>query len=117
MNAADRLRDSSGWRVACAGSAFIKLKGKRLRLVRTLSVVYLVCYLGLAMLCGFARQLAGLKVLGPLNLGYALIFGNYVVAWVLALVYVIAGRRHDVLAGTAIGEHAASRSDVTGSLP
>jgi len=99
--------DVSAWRVACAGTAFTALKLERFRLVRVLLVVYLASYLGLAVLCGFARQLAGMKVLGPLNLGYALIISDYVLAWLLALVYLrSSGRRHDVLASAAIREYA-----------
>jgi uncharacterized membrane protein (DUF485 family) len=75
---ANQAPDVSAWRVACAGTAFTALKLERLRFVRVLLVVYLASYLGLAVLCGFAalrlrgfaRQLAGVKVLGPLNLGY-----------------------------------------------
>ena len=38
-------------------------------------------------------------MLGPLNLGYTPILGNYVLAWVLALIYVRASSaRHDGLA-------------------
>ena len=77
--------------------------------------VYLVCYLGLAILCGFARGLMGVKVIGPLNLGYTLIIANYAVAWGLAVIYVrVSGRRHDALAAAAIAEHGAARHGVGG---
>ena len=110
----DQAPGAPAWRDACAGPAFITLKFERFRLVRVLLIVYLVSYLGLALLCGFARQLTGVKVFGPLNLGYAVIIGNYVVAWILAPVYLrSSGRRHDVLASAAIREHAASPSGAT----
>jgi uncharacterized membrane protein (DUF485 family) len=71
-------------------------------------IAYLASYLGLAAFCGFARSLAGLKVLGPMNLGYMLIVGDYVLAWVLALVYLrSASRRHDALGRAAIAEFVA----------
>jgi len=113
---ANQAPDVSAWRVACAGTAFTALKLERFRLVRVLLVVYLASYLGLAVLCGFARQLAGVMVLGPLNLGYALIISDYVLAWVLALVYLrSSGRRHDALASAAIREYAAVA--LAGGLP
>jgi uncharacterized membrane protein (DUF485 family) len=38
------------------------------------------------------------KVLGPVNLGFALIALNYLVAWVLAVIYArVANRVHDPL--------------------
>lgn len=95
------------WRGACTGPAFVRLKLERIRLVRVLMLAYLAAYLGLAVFCGFARNLAGIKVLGPLNLGYALILGNCLLAWVLALIYLRhAGRRYDTLAARAIKEGA-----------
>jgi uncharacterized membrane protein (DUF485 family) len=39
-----------------------------------------------------------MKVLGPVNLGFALIALNYLVAWVLAVIYArVATRVHDPL--------------------
>ena len=59
-------------------------------------------------------ETGGDSVSMSLNLGYAVIIGNYVVAWILALVYLrSSGRRHDVLASAAIREHAASPSGAT----
>jgi uncharacterized membrane protein (DUF485 family) len=109
MNA-DWANDPSGWQRACAGTAFVTLKTERASLVKVLLVIYLVCYLGLAVLCGFARDLMGIRVLGPLNLGYTLILGNYLMAWVLGLIYLRqANGRLDSLAAAAIAEHTASR--------
>jgi uncharacterized membrane protein (DUF485 family) len=117
MNA-DRVGDLLAWRRACSGPAFVALKVGRFRLVRALLIIYLASYLGLALLCGFARQLTGVIVLGPLNLGYTLIIGNYMVAWVLALVYLgKSGRRYDVLAAAAIEEHVTSLPGATVLTP
>ena len=107
-------KDTSAWTRACAGAAFVELKSQRFRLVRALTAIYLICYLGLAVLCGFFRDAMGIKVLGPMNLGYALILGNYVVAWILALIYLRrSGNWHDVLAAAAIEEHNAGLMPVT----
>ena len=96
------------WAGACSGAAFVTLRSQRVRLVRVLTAIYLVCYLGLAVLCGFFRGAAGSKILGPLNLGYLLILGNYALAWTLALVYLRrSGKRHDVLAAAALEDHSA----------
>lgn len=42
--------------------------------------VYVTAYLGLSILCGFAKPILGTKVLGPVNLGFVLIALNYLVA-------------------------------------
>ncbi len=94
---------------SCASSSFLALKTERFRLVRLLLAIYLLSYLGLSLLCGFGRAFAGTKVFGSLNLGYALVFGNYALAWVLAIVYLRrANDRHDALASAAIDEHLVS---------
>ncbi len=61
-------------------------------------VIYVVGYMGLSVLAGFGRGILGTKVLGAVNLGFVLIAGNYVMSWVLAIVYArISVNRHDPL--------------------
>jgi uncharacterized membrane protein (DUF485 family) len=81
------------------GSADVAaLVATKLRCVAPMIAVYLTVYLGLSILCGFAKPLLAMKVLGPVNLGFALIALNYLVAWVLAVIYArVANRVHDPL--------------------
>ncbi|HEY1431750.1 MAG TPA: DUF485 domain-containing protein [Stellaceae bacterium] len=81
------------------GSAGVAaLVATKLRCVAPMIAVYLTVYLGLSILCGFAKPLLAMKVLGPVNLGFALIALNYLVAWVLAVIYArVATRVHDPL--------------------
>ena len=61
-------------------------------------VIYVVGYLGLSVLAGFGRGILGTKVVGAVNLGFVLIAGNYVMSWVLAVVYArVSANRHDPL--------------------
>ena len=56
------------------GSADVAaLVATKLRCVAPMIAVYLTAYLGLSILCGFAKSLLATKVLGPVNLGFALI--------------------------------------------
>jgi uncharacterized membrane protein (DUF485 family) len=74
------------------------LVATKLRCIAPMIAVYVTAYLGLAILSGFAKPLLGMKVLGPVNLGFALIALNYLVAWVLAVIYArVANRVHDPL--------------------
>ena len=81
------------------GSADVAaLVATKLRCIAPMIAVYLTVYLGLSILCGFAKPLLATKVLGPVNLGFALIALNYLVAWVLAVIYArVANRVHDPL--------------------
>jgi len=61
-------------------------------------IIYVVGYMGLSVLAGFGRGILGIKVLGPVNLGFALIAGNYVMSWALAVIYArISANSHDAL--------------------
>jgi uncharacterized membrane protein (DUF485 family) len=52
-----------------------------------------------------------------MNLGYTLIAGDYVLAWVLALVYLrSSSRRQDALARAAIAEYAAVSASGSSAL-
>ena len=52
------------------------------------TIIYLVSYIGLTVLAGFAKGFLALKVVGAVNIGFILIAGNYVLAWLLAIIYV-----------------------------
>jgi uncharacterized membrane protein (DUF485 family) len=69
------------------------LVATKLCCITPMIAVYLTAYLGLSILSGFAKPL-----LGPVNLGFALIALNYLVAGVLAVIYArVANRVHDPL--------------------
>lgn len=67
--------------------------------------VYVISFIGLNLLAGFAKDVIGTHVFGPVNLGYALIAFNYLLSWVLALVYVrIAREKFDPLIAKAASD-------------
>src|SRR5271168_613820 len=64
------------------------LVAKKFRFIGMLTVIYMISFVGLTVLAGFARPFMATKVLGPINAGFLLIAANYGLAWVMALVYV-----------------------------
>jgi uncharacterized membrane protein (DUF485 family) len=64
------------------------LVAKKLRFIGLLTAISLTSFVGLTVLAGFARPFMATKALGPINIGFVLIAANYLIAWVLALVYV-----------------------------
>jgi uncharacterized membrane protein (DUF485 family) len=67
-----------------------------------MTIIFMVGYIGLTVLAGFAKNLMGTKVIGSVNLGFVLIAFNYLLSWVLAIVYGrIAAGRFDPLAARA----------------
>jgi uncharacterized membrane protein (DUF485 family) len=51
-------------------------------------IIYMVGYIGLTTLAGFAKGFLALKVAGALNLGFFLIACNYALSLIIALAYV-----------------------------
>jgi uncharacterized membrane protein (DUF485 family) len=83
------------------------LVGKKSRFIAVMTLLYMVSYVGLTVLAGFARDLLSAPAVGPVNLGFVLIAANYVIAWVLALVYVrVANRHFDPLVASIVARHA-----------
>jgi len=77
-----------------------------------MTIIYFVSYIGLTALAGFAKGFLALKVIGAVNLGFMLIAGNYVLAWLLAIIYVhVANTKFDPVAERALP--AANRPEVS----
>jgi uncharacterized membrane protein (DUF485 family) len=104
-----QLRNDMGGRMArneagleAAQAAVQSLIAAKLRFLVPMTIIFMVGYIGLTVIAGFAKGLMGVKIVGPLNLGFALIEFNYALSWVLALVYErIANRIFDPRASRA----------------
>ena len=64
-----------------------QLIAEKLKYLVPMTIIFMVGYIGLTVLAGFAKGLMGIKVIGSVNLGFVLIALNYVLSWVLAIVY------------------------------
>jgi uncharacterized membrane protein (DUF485 family) len=70
-----------------------------------MTIIFMVSYIGLTILAGFAKGLLGTKIIGSVNLGFVLIALNYLLSWVLAIAYGrIAADKFDPLAAKAAME-------------
>jgi uncharacterized membrane protein (DUF485 family) len=86
------------WIEGVESAEFKTLIDAKQRSIMPMIVIYMVGYMGLSILAGFGRGILGTKVLGAVNLGFVLIAGNYIMSWVLAVVYArISANRHDPL--------------------
>jgi uncharacterized membrane protein (DUF485 family) len=94
------------WTSLEAAHASVKqLIAEKLKYLVPMTVIFMVGYIGLTVLAGFAKGLMGIKVVGSVNLGFVLIALNYVLSWVLAIVYGrVASNVFDPLAATAAAE-------------
>jgi len=85
------------------------LIARKLQYLVPMTVIFVVSYIGLTVLAGFAKDLMGTRVIGSVNLGFVLIAFNYLLSWTLAIVYGrIAADKFDPLATKAAAEISAS---------
>jgi uncharacterized membrane protein (DUF485 family) len=102
---ADAIKSSGGadiapgaWAEGVQSAEFKTLIDTKRRSIVPMIIIYVTGYMGLSVLAGFGRGILGIKVLGPVNLGFVLIAGNYVMSWALAVVYArISANDHDPL--------------------
>jgi uncharacterized membrane protein (DUF485 family) len=89
-----------------AAHALVKqLIAEKLRYLVPMTIIFMVGYIGLTALAGFARDVIGTRVIGSVNLGFVLIALNYLLSWGLAIVYGrIAAGKFDPLATRAAME-------------
>jgi uncharacterized membrane protein (DUF485 family) len=100
---------SDAWIEGVESPEFKTLIDAKQRSIVPMIVIYVVGYLGLSVLAGFGRGILGTKVLGAVNLGFVLIAGNYVMSWVLAVLYArVSANRHDPLVKVVVDKAQAS---------
>ena len=86
------------WRKGVESADFKALLDARKRFIIPMLIIFVIGFVGLSLLLSFARPLMGMKILGPLNLGFVLIIANYVMAWAIAIIYArVSERDHDPL--------------------
>ena len=99
------------WIAGLQSAEFKTLIDAKRRSIVPMIVIFVAGYMGLSVLAGFGRGILGIKVLGPVNLGFALIAANYVMAWVLAAVYArISANNHDPLVKIVVDKACARKS-------
>ena len=98
-------------RLEAAQASVRSLVAMKLRYLVPMTIIFMVGYIGVTVLAGFAKGLMATKVIGSVNVGFTLIALNYVLSWILALVYErVANNAFDPLASRAAAD--ASRKEL-----
>ena len=81
-----------------------QLIAEKLKYLVPMTIIFMVGYIGLTVLAGFAPNVMGTKLIGSVNLGFVLIAFNYLLSWGLAIVdgRVAAGKFDPLAARAAI---------------
>ena len=92
----------NGTSLGAAHASVKQLIAEKLKYLVPMTIIFMVGYIGLTVLAGFAKDLMGSKIIGSFNVGFLLIAFNYLLSWVLAIVYGrIAAGKFDRLATRA----------------
>jgi uncharacterized membrane protein (DUF485 family) len=92
----------NGTSLEAAHASVRALIAEKIKYLVPMTALFMVGYIGLTVLAGFAKSFIGTKIVGAVNLGFVLIALNYVIAWALAIAYGrIARDRFDPLAAQA----------------
>ncbi len=93
------------WAEAARPPSFRDLVSAKVRFLVPMIALYLGLYLGMTLLGGLAPDFMARGVIGPVNAGYLMIFATYLMAWIVALVYVrVANRSFDPKADRAVSD-------------
>ena len=99
---ADEDRDVVDWHRLAATAEFKSLLKAKARFVVPATIVFIVYYFSLPLLVGYAPQLMARKVLGVINVAYLFALSQFLMAWIIAWLYVRAAARFDQMARDVI---------------
>ena len=103
-----RVRDMSpsetDWDLVAANEEFKDLMAAKARFIVPATLFFIVYYFTMLILVGYAPELMETPVLGPVNIAYLFALSQFVMAWVIAGLYVRAANRFDRMAKNVL-EH------------
>ncbi|MET0622941.1 MAG: DUF485 domain-containing protein [Pyrinomonadaceae bacterium] len=85
---ADEDLDVADWDSVAAQEEFKGLLASKRRFIVPATVFFVVYYFALPLLVGYAPGLMSRRVFGPLNLAYLFALSQFLMAWVVAALYV-----------------------------
>ena len=77
----------NGTSLGDAHASVKELIAEKVQYLVPMTIIFMVSYIGLTVFAGFAKDLMGTKIVGSVNLGFTLIGLNYLLSWVLAIIY------------------------------
>jgi uncharacterized membrane protein (DUF485 family) len=84
----ERLDDASRWEGLEETSEFRQLMAARWRFVIPATIFFLAYYFALPILNGVAPDLMRTRVIGSVNIAYLFALSEFIMAWVLAWLYI-----------------------------
>lgn len=88
----------ANWDALAGSPQFAALLRQKRRFIVPATVFFLVYYFSLPVLVGYFPELMKRRVIGAVNIAYIFALSQFVMAWVLAWIYVRAAVRFDAMA-------------------
>jgi uncharacterized membrane protein (DUF485 family) len=95
---ADEDIDVADWERVAALEEFKALLAAKAKFIVPATIFFIVYYFALPALVGYAPRLMATKVAGVVNVAYLFALSQFLVAWVVAALYVRAANRFDAMA-------------------
>jgi uncharacterized membrane protein (DUF485 family) len=95
---ADEDIDVADWERVAALAEFKALLAAKAKFIVPATIFFIVYYFALPALVGYAPRLMAVKVAGVINVAYLFALSQFVVAWIVAALYVRAAGRFDAMA-------------------
>ena len=93
------------WSEIEAKPAFQSLLARKAKFIITATVFFLVYYLALPVLVGYWPELMKKEVIGKVNVAYIFALSQFLMAWILAFLYVRIAAKWDKEAAAVIQDH------------
>ncbi len=91
-------KPDTDWDKIAHSDGFKDLMAAKARFIVPATLFFLIYYLALPVLVGYAPDLMKTTVVGPLNLAYLFALSQFFMAWIVAALYIRAARRFDGMA-------------------
>src|ERR1051325_6498337 len=93
------------WEAVARKPQFQALLAAKRRFIIPATIAFVVYYFALPILVGYAPKFMATPVWGPVNLAYLFALSQFLVAWLIAWLYVRAAARFDRMAEKALEDH------------
>ena len=101
----------SDWSAIAASATFKDLIALKKAFIVPAFIFFLIYYMSLAVLVGYAPKLAAMRVIGTVNVVYLFALSQFVVGWVIAALYLLAAAKFDSLAEHILTQEKKQRGD------
>ena len=95
---ADEDVDVADWDRVVVMDDFKRLVAAKLKFIIPATIFFIAYYFALPVLVGYAPKLMARRVFGVINLAYLFALSQFLMAWIIAALYVRAAGRFDALA-------------------